>query len=366
LKAYDERRKARDAQRLAEEAEQAAPEAESAESEAPSAEQTQPTEPEPEAQPAEPEPEAQPTEPEPEAESAEPTESAAPKQATQMLTELERIKEIAKQGPSGKYRRLSASAGDYSSRNFPDLDSPAKLYQAIRDNIKNVSDEGDYTHATDQISTFLASGALQSEQGYMLRRLLREMNPLDQSPEELRREEAEDERINRDTSDALAAFHDLEAESAEPEPEAQTAQQGADNFETTGTRTPIARAVEQATPAHPTGYSSDTRGALTIGGFNAERYGYSTKEEAVADARAKGHKAGDVVSVSNRFWTGYAISRADPTTRERVFFDKTSAEPRAIKVPLADKATHQRRGHLFNEGGDTRTTRRAPGQGFKV
>jgi len=136
--------------------------------------------------------------------------------------------------------------------------------------------------------------------------------------------------------------------------------------ETTGTRTPIARAVEQATPAHPTGYSSDTRGALTIGGFDAERYGYSTKKEAVADARAKGHKAGDVVSVSNRFWTGYAISRTDPTTKERVFFDKTSAEPRAIKVPLADKATHQRRGHLFDEGGDIRTTRRVQKQGFKV
>lgn len=161
---------------------------------------------------------------EPEAQPAEPAESAVPKQATQMLAELERIKEIAKQGPSGKYRRLSASAGDYSSRNFPDLDSPAKLYQAIRDNIKNVSAEGDYTHAMDQISTFLSSGALQSEQGYMLRRLLREMNPLDQSPEELRREEAEDERINRDTSDTLAAFHDLEAQPTEPEPEAQPAE----------------------------------------------------------------------------------------------------------------------------------------------
>ena len=146
----------------------------------------------------------------------------------------------------------------------------------------------------------------------------------------------------------------------------------ADNFETmvevesapvqtADIRTPILRAVEQATPAHPTGYSSDTRGALTIGGFNAEVYGYPTKKEAVADARAKGHKVGDVVPVSNRFWTGYAISRIDPTTKERVFFDKTSAEPKAIKVPLADKATHQKRGHLFHEGGDIRTIRRVQG-----
>ena len=146
----------------------------------------------------------------------------------------------------------------------------------------------------------------------------------------------------------------------------------ADNFETmvevesapvqtTDIRTPILRAVEQATPAHPTGYSSDTRGALTIGGFNAEVYGYPTKKEAVADARAKGHKVGDVVPVSNRFWTGYAISRIDPTTKERVFFDKTSAESKAIKVPLADKATHQKRGHLFHEGGDIRTIRRVQG-----
>jgi len=134
----------------------------------------------------------------------------------------------------------------------------------------------------------------------------------------------------------------------------------------TDTRSPIARAVDQATPAHPTGYSSDAQGRLTISGFVAERYGYPTKKEAVADAKANGHSAGDVVSVSNRFWTGYAISRIDPVTKERVFFDKTSAEPEAIKVPLADKATHHRRGHLFDEGGDIRTTRRAQGQGFKV
>ena len=134
----------------------------------------------------------------------------------------------------------------------------------------------------------------------------------------------------------------------------------------TDTRNPIARAVDQATPAHPTGYSSDAQGRLTISGFVAERYGYPTKKEAVADAKANGHSAGDVVSVSNRFWTGYAISRIDPVTKERVFFDKTSAEPEAIKVPLADKATHHRRGHLFEEGGDIRTTQRAQGQGFKV
>jgi hypothetical protein len=132
----------------------------------------------------------------------------------------------------------------------------------------------------------------------------------------------------------------------------------------TDTRNPIARAVDQATPAHTAGYSSDAQGGLTISGFVAERYGYPTKKEAVADAKAKGHSVKDVVSVSNRFWTGYAISRIDPVTKERVFFDKTSAEPEAIRVPLADKTTHHRRGHLFDEGGDIRTTQRV--HGFKV
>jgi hypothetical protein len=152
------------------------------------------------------------------------TKRQASKKATELLIELERIKDIAKQGPRGKYRRLSASRGDYGSRNFPDLDSPAKLYQALRDNIANVGTEGDYTHATDQISAFLASGALQSEQGYMLRRLLREINPLNQSSEELRREEAEDERSNRFWSDTLAEFHDLEAQNTKPSQEAQQKQ----------------------------------------------------------------------------------------------------------------------------------------------
>ena len=122
----------------------------------------------------------------------------------QMLTEARKIDEIVSEGPTGdRYEMKSA----FGVRQY-DADTPAKLYQSVRDNVRNVDDEEEHEHALSQIKALVDRDKLNVEQAYMLRRLLRAINPLKKTPEELETEEAEEYEELRYVSDVFMDFYD--------------------------------------------------------------------------------------------------------------------------------------------------------------
>ena len=126
------------------------------------------------------------------------------REVREMVTEAREIDRIIQEGGTGEaYENKSAMRGDYEA------ETPEERYKSARDNMSNVSDADDYKHAITQIKNLVDRGKVTIEQGYLLRRMLRGLNPLDKTPEELNTEEAEDYEVLSDASDVFNGFIDI-------------------------------------------------------------------------------------------------------------------------------------------------------------